>query len=67
LECLEVEQVSSVNVIKVKELTKQLLKGVKKIKDIEYLPGRGKGWMYKGKRVSIHCLEAYLVYYLNFL
>jgi hypothetical protein len=64
LECLEVQQVQSVNVLKVKELTKQLLKGARKIKEIEYLPGRGKGWMFKSKRVSIHQLEAYLIYYL---
>jgi hypothetical protein len=66
LEVLEVETIRSVNVIKVKELTKQLFRGVKKIEDISYQPGRGKGWMFKGERVSIHCLEAYLVYYLSF-
>jgi hypothetical protein len=48
----------------VKELTKQLLAGVKKLEGINYEVGRGKGWMFKGKRVSIHCLEAYIVYYL---
>ena len=64
LEVLEVEKVSSVNVLKVKELTKQLLKGVKKLEGLEYKQGRGKGWMFKGERVSIHCLEAYLVYWL---
>ena len=65
LEVLEVEQIKSVNVLEVKKLTKQLLHGIKKVKEIEYKPGRGKGWMYKGKRVSIHCLESYLVYYLS--
>ena len=64
LECLGVEKVSSVNVLKVKELTKKLLKGIYQIKEIEYLRGRGKGWMYKGKRVSIHRLEAFIVYWL---
>jgi len=43
LEVLEVEKVSSVNVLKVKELTKQLLKGVKKLEGLEYKVGRGKG------------------------
>ena len=65
IECLEVEQVKSVNVLKVKEMTKKLLKGTYQIENLEYKVGRGKGWMYKGKRISIHCLEAYLVYYLN--
>lgn len=65
IECLEVKQIKSVNVLKVKKLGKELLAGVKKLEEIEYLPGRGKGWMYKGQRVSIHCLEAYLVFYLS--
>ena len=65
LEVLEVEEIKRVNVLEVKKLTKQLFKGSKKIEGLEYLPGRGKGWMFKGRRVSIHCLEAYLVYYLS--
>jgi len=62
IECLNVNEVKSVNVLKVKEMSKQLFKGTKTIKDLQYLPGRGKGWMFKGKRVSIHCLEAFIVY-----
>ena len=50
--------------LKVKELTKKLLTGTEKIENLEYLQGRGKGWMFDNKRVSIHQLEAYLVYYL---
>jgi len=61
LECLEVE-VNSVNVLKVKEMTKKLLKGIIQIKEIEYKVGRGNGWMFKDKRISIHQLEAFLVY-----
>jgi hypothetical protein len=64
LEVLGVEKVERINVLKVKELTKKLLKGTYQIKDLEYKIGRGKGWMFKGKRVSIHQLESYLVYYL---
>ena len=60
MECLEVE-VNSVNVLRIKELTKKLLKGIVKIKEIEYKKGRGKGWMFKNERISIHQLEAYLV------
>jgi len=38
-----VQQIKSVNVLAVKKLTKQLLAGIKKIKEIEYKQGRGKG------------------------
>jgi len=43
IECLPVQQVNRVNVLKVKELSKQLFRGIKQIESIEYLPGRGKG------------------------
>ena len=64
IECLPTEQIKSVNVLAVKKLTKQLLAGTYKLKEIEYQQGRGKGWMFKNKRISIHQLEAFLVYYL---
>jgi len=64
IECLTVKQVESINVLKVKEMSKALFAGKIKIPGLEYLPGRGKGWMWKGKRVSIHQLEAFIVYYL---
>lgn len=64
IESLPIKQVASVNVVKVKELTKQLLKGKVKIANLEFKLGRGKGWMFNQQRVSIHCLEAYLVYWL---
>lgn len=63
IECLSVKQVESMNVIKVKEMSKNLFSGKVKIEGLEYLPGRGKGWLWKGKKISIHCLEAFLVYY----
>jgi len=65
LEVLEIEKVKSVPVDQVKRLSKELFRGIKRIKEIEYLPGRGKGWMYKNKRVSIHQLEAFLVFFLS--
>ena len=64
IECLAVNQVESVNVLKVKEMSKNLFKGNFKIDNLEYLAGRGKGWMWKRNRISIHCLEAFIVYYL---
>jgi len=63
IECLNLKT-ESINVLKVKELTKQLFAGTATIPNLEYLPGRGKGWLWKGKRISIHQLEAYLVWYL---
>lgn len=64
IECLAVKKVNSVNVLKVKEMSKNLFRGVIKIDNLQYLPGRGKGWIWKGKRISIHCLEAFIVWYL---
>lgn len=64
IDCLPIKQIASVNVLKVKELSKSLLKGQTKIDDLEYQIGRGKGWMFNNKRISIHCLEAYLVYWV---
>ena len=63
LEMMEIKEVKSIPVDQVKRLTKELLSGSKKIEGLEYKKGRGKGWMYKSKRVSIHCLEAFIVYY----
>ena len=65
IEFLPVQQIKTVNVLRVKDLTKKLLKGIIQIKGLEYKQGRGKGWMFKGKRVSIHQLESFLVYYLH--
>jgi len=45
-------------------MSKKLLTGTEKLAELEYKQGRGKGWMFQGKRVSIHQLEAYLVYWL---
>lgn len=80
IECLKVKKAESINVTKVKELSKALFKesqafaGKTKIENLQYLPGRGKGWMFKVKeqstdsfgktiRISIHQLEAFLVWY----
>jgi hypothetical protein len=45
IECLTVEKVNSVNVLKVKEMSKALFKGIINIPSLQYLPGRGKGWL----------------------
>src|SRR5258705_3899170 len=45
IECLDIKQVESVNVLKVKELSKGLFAGRMKIENLEYLQGRGKVWL----------------------
>ena len=56
IECLNVKErstnsfakgleVKSINVLKVKEMSKNLFKEIVKIENLEYLAGRGKGWM----------------------
>lgn len=64
IETLPIKQVQSINVLKVKELSKALFAGKAQIPNLQYLPGRGKGWMFNKQRISIHCLEAYLVAYI---
>lgn len=64
IECLGVKRIESVNVLRVKDLGKKLLSGREKIEGISYEVGRGKGWMFQNKRISLHQLEAYLVYWL---
>jgi hypothetical protein len=60
----QVATVALVPVNQVKGLRKKLLKGEKKINELEYQ--NGKGWIWKGKRISLHCLDAYLIYWLEF-
>ncbi|CAI2193759.1 15168_t:CDS:1 [Funneliformis geosporum] len=43
LEVLPIQQIKSIPVHQVKELTKQLLHGIKKLEGLEYSQGRGKG------------------------
>ena len=64
LEVMEIEKVKSIPVDQVKRMVKELLSGARKIEEISYSRGRGKGWMYKNQRISIHQLEAFIVYYL---
>ncbi|RHZ35974.1 hypothetical protein [endosymbiont GvMRE of Glomus versiforme] len=65
LEVLPVEKVKSVPVNQVKALKTKLLKGTKTIAGLEFAKGRGKGWSWKGQRISVHELDAWLVYCLG--
>jgi len=57
-----IQSIESVLVSQVKDLKKQLFKGIKKIPEIEFKVGIG--WLFKGQKVSLHQLDAFLVYYL---
>ena len=52
----------TIPVDQVKRLRGKLLKGEQTIKGLEYQPG--KGWHHNGKKISVHGLDAYLVYWL---
>ncbi|RHZ36415.1 hypothetical protein [endosymbiont GvMRE of Glomus versiforme] len=65
LEVLPVEKVKSVPVNQVKALKTKLLSGTKTIAGLEFKKGRGKGWSWKNQRISIHELDAWLVYWLG--
>ena len=52
----------AVPVNQVKGLRGKLLKGTSQIKGLEYR--KGKGWHHNGKKISVHELDAYLVYWL---
>ncbi len=54
----------SIPVNQVKELKSKLLAGTKQIPELTFKKGRGKGWMFKGQKISLHELEAFLVYWL---
>ena len=46
------------------KLKDNLLKGNKNITGLTYQTGRGNGWKWENKKISIHQLDALLVYYL---
>ena len=54
----------SIPVNQVKDLKAKLLAGTKQIPELTFKKGRGKGWMFKGQKISLHELDAYLVYWL---
>ena len=57
-------QIKFIPVIQVKSFYKRLLKGQESINGLTYKIGRGGGWIYKEQRLSIHELDALLIYYL---
>ena len=58
------EEVCYIPVNKVKEIKKNIYKKIKNIDNLFYKTGRGYGWMYCKKRLSIHQLDAFFLYHL---
>jgi hypothetical protein len=52
----------TIPVDQVKRMRNKLLKGEQSIAELEYKPG--KGWHHNQKKISVHGLDAYLVYWL---
>ncbi|KLL03877.1 MAG: hypothetical protein MRECE_7c005 [Mycoplasmataceae bacterium CE_OT135] len=65
LAVLPVEQVKSVPVNQVKDLKGKLLKGTKTITGLQFAKGRGQGWTLNKQKISVHELDAFLVYWLG--
>lgn len=56
--------INNILVKQVKELKDNLLKGNKNIMGLTYQVGRGKGWKWNETKISIHQLDALIVYWL---
>ena len=62
IESLPVQRIESILVSQVKDYKGKLFKGVKKIPHLTFKLGQG--WFYSAKRISLHQLDAFLVYQL---
>jgi len=62
---LGVEKIKSVPVNQVKTLKDKLFKGTQQIPGLEFAKGRGKGWTLHQQKLSLHELDAWLVYWLG--
>lgn len=58
------ERVEYLPVNQVKELRGKIFRQTKQIKDLTYKVGRGGGWLYENKKLSLHQLDAFLLYHL---
>ena len=59
-----IEEINNIPVNQVKELYKKLKQQEQNIPNLTYRIGRRKGWMFKGKKISIHQLDALIIYLL---
>jgi len=59
-----IEELNSVAVNQVKPFKDKLFSGQEQIKGLTCKAGRGKGWKYNNKRISLHQLDALVIYHL---
>lgn len=59
-----IEELGSVAVNQVKPFKDKLFSGKEQIKGLTCKAGRGKGWKYNNKKISLHQLDALVIYHL---
>ena len=62
IESLPVQKIESILVSQVKDLKGKLFKGTKNIPHLTFK--FGSGWFYENQKISLHELDAFLVYHL---
>ncbi|CAI2162670.1 6815_t:CDS:2 [Funneliformis geosporum] len=59
-----VKQIDSIAVNQVKPFKDKLFTGREQLENLTCEAGRGKGWKYKQERISLHQLDALVIYHL---
>jgi hypothetical protein len=59
-----IQKINSVAVNQVKSFKKKLFSSEEQIQDLTCQPGRGRGWKYKQEKISLHQLDALIIYHL---
>lgn len=59
-----IQEISSIAVNQVKPFKDKLFSGQEQIEGLICQPGRSKGWKYKRQKISLHQLDALVVYHL---
>lgn len=59
-----VKKMESITVNSVKSFKNKLFQRKEVIEDLTCFEGRGKGWKYKGQKISLHQLDALIIYHL---
>lgn len=59
-----IQEINSIAVNQVKPFKDKLFRGQEQIENLTCQVGRGKGWKYKRKKISLHQLDALVVYHL---
>jgi len=59
-----IRTIHSIPVLQVKELYQRIYRGQEEINGLTYKIGRGGGWSYQGQKISLHQLDALLLFHL---